>query len=107
MEKFAKTKWAARRVADPGQRIVAQPIIKMNATGVKVRAIIYANCAVLDSGAALESKNRCSKADVKSFGGLLVLDTPEETSIIIESIGLTFQQIIAIARGLRPLEVGN
>jgi hypothetical protein len=56
---------------------------------------------------AVGQKRVCSQAEVKSSGGLLVMETPDETSIIIESVGLTFQQLIAIARGLKPLEGGS
>ncbi len=107
MEKYASASWAARRVADPGQRIVAQRLIKMNASGLKVQSTIYANCALPVPDLALEQKQVCSQADVKLFGGLLVMQTPGETSIIIESVGLTFQQLIAIARGLKSLDAGN
>lgn len=105
MEKYASTKWAARRVADKGQRIVTQQTIKMKEGGLKVRSTIYANCAATDADPALAQKKFCSRADVEMFGGLLVMETPGETSIIIESNGLTFQQLVAIARGLKPLEV--
>lgn len=107
MEKYASASWAARRVADPGQRIVAQRLIKMNASGLRVQSTIYANCAIPVPDLALEQKQVCSQADVKLFGGLLVMQTPGETSIIIESVGLTFQQLIAIARGLKSLDAGN
>lgn len=107
MEKYASASWAARRVADPGQRIVAQRLIKMNASGTKVQSTIYANCAISVPDFAVEQKQVCSQADVKLFGGLLVMQTPGETSIIIESVGLTFQQLIAIARGLKSLDVDN
>jgi len=107
MEKYAQAKWAARRVADPGQRIVARPILKMNEIESKVRVVVYANCAVVEPGLTTEPKTNCSKADVKSFGGLLVMTAPKKTSIIIESSGLTFQELVAIARGLKPLKVGN
>ncbi len=107
MEKYASAKWAARRVADPGQRIVSKPILEMNASKSKVRATIYANCAVIEPDVVAEPKYRCSKVDVKSFGGLLVMTTPEGTSIIIESNGLAYQELVAVARGLKQLEVGN
>jgi hypothetical protein len=90
MEKYAQAKWAARRVADPGQRIVARPILKMNEIESKVRVAVYANCAVVEPGLTAEPKTNCSKADVKSFGGLLVMTARKKTSIIIESSGLTF-----------------
>lgn len=107
MQKYASAKWAARRVADPGQRIVSQRVIKMNSSGTDVKTTIYANCAVPAPDMAVGQKRVCSQAEVKSSGGLLVMETPDETSIIIESVGLTFQQLIAIARGLKPLEGGS
>jgi hypothetical protein len=107
MEKYADTKWAARRIADLGQRVVAEPILKMNGSKSKVRVRIYANCAIAELDSTVEPKSRCSKADVKSFGGLLVMTAPGKTSIIIESERLSYGQLVAIARGLKPLEVGN
>ena len=107
MEKYSNTTWAARRVADPGQRIVSKRTIKIDASATKVQSTIYANCAVPEPDSAVQLKKVCSRADVKLFGGLLVMEIPGRTSIIIESVGLTFQQLIAIARGLKPLDVGN
>lgn len=107
MEKYASAKWAARRVSDPGQRIVVQQKIQMNEIGTKVRVTIYANCAVVETESNMEQKTECSREDVKSFGGLLVMDAPRDTSIIIESTGLSFQQLVSIAQGLKPLAVGN
>ncbi len=82
-------------------------ILEMNGSKSKVRANIYANCAVIEPDVVAEPKNKCSQADVKSFGGLLVMTTPEGTSIIIESNGLAYQELVAVARGLKQLEVGN
>jgi hypothetical protein len=107
MEKQASATWAARRVVDPGQRIVSQRTIKMDARDTKVPSTIYANCAVPDPENAVEPKKVCSQADVKLFGGLLVMETAGGTSVIIESVGLTFQQLISIARGLKSLDAGN
>ncbi len=86
---------------------MAKPFLKMNASDSTVRATIYANCAVFEPDVVAESKDKCAKADVKSFGGLLVMTTPESTSIIIESNGLTYQQLVTVARGLKQLEVGD
>jgi hypothetical protein len=107
MEKYASAKWAARRVADPGQRIVSQRTIKMDASGTRVQSTIYANCAVSPPDLAVEQKQVCTQSEVKLFGGLLVMEIQGETSIIIESNGLTFQQLIAVGRGLKSLEVGD
>ncbi len=107
MEKYAGVKWAARRVADPGQRVVSRQLIKMRESGTKVKSTIYANCAVPEIDSAIEQQKSCSRADVKLFGGLLVMKIPGETSIIIESSGLSFQQLIAVSRGLKVLEVNG
>lgn len=107
MQKYASAKWAARRVADPGQRIVSQRVIKMNSSGTDVKTTIHANCAESVPDLAVKQKQVCSQADVKLFGGLLVMETPDETSIIIESVGLTFQQLMSIARGLKSLDAGD
>lgn len=107
MEKYSSVKWAARRVADPGQRIVSQRTIKIKESGAKVKSSIYANCAGSGPDLAAQPKKVCSRTDVKLFGGFLVMEMLGETSIIIESVGLTFQQLIVIARGLKSLDAGN
>jgi hypothetical protein len=107
MEKYANTKWAARRVADPEQRIVSKPKLKINQDASKIRATIYANCAVVEPKPEISSQEntRCSKRDVKRFGGLLVMKTPAGTSIVIESRGLSYRELVGIARGLKQINV--
>jgi len=107
MEKKANVKWAARRVADPGQRIVESRMIRLNDSKTKVRATIYANCVVAEPEVAVRSGTRCTKADVKTYGGLLVMKAPARTSIIVESNGLSYSELIGVARGLKQVKVGN
>lgn len=47
----------------------------------------------------------CTKADVKSDGGLITLlpKDPTGTSLQVESDGLSYGQLVAIAKGLKPL----
>ena len=107
MEKYANTKWAARRVADPEQRIVSKPKLKINQDASKIRATIYANCAVSEPEPEIapQENTRCSKRDVKRFGGLLVMRTAADTSIVIESRGLSYRELVGIARGLKQISV--
>ena len=107
MEKRANVKWAARRVADPGQRLVERRTIRLNDSKTRVRATIYANCALAELGVAVQPGTRCTKADVKTYGGLLVMKAPAKTSIIVESKGLSYSELVAVARGLKQVKVGN
>jgi hypothetical protein len=107
MEKRANVKWAARRVADPGQRLVERRTIRLKDSQTRVRATIYANCAVAEPEVAVRSGTRCTKADVKTYGGLLVMKAPAKTSIIVESKGLSYSQLVRVARGLKQVKVGN
>lgn len=107
MEKRANVKWAARRVADPGQRLVERRTIRLKDSQTRVRATIYANCAVAEPEVAVRSGTRCTKADVKTYGGLLVMKAPTKTSIIVESKGLSYSQLVRVARGLKQVKVGN
>ena len=107
MEKRANVKWAARRVADPGQRLVERRTIRLNDSKTRVRATIYANCALAELGVAVQPGTRCTKADVKTFGGLLVMKAPAKTSIIVESNGLSYSELVRVARGLKQVKVGN
>jgi hypothetical protein len=51
----------------------------------------------------------CSAADVKKMGGLVIYDqtrktkAAKKTTTTIESDGLSYAQLVAIARGLKPL----
>ena len=107
MEKNSNVKWAAHRVADSGQRIVTSRIIRIDDSKTKVRATIYANCAVADSEAVGQSDIRCTKVDVNTYGGLLVMKAPGGTSIVVESNGLSYAELIGVARGLKQVKVGN
>ena len=107
MEKRANVKWAARRVADPGQRLVERRTIRLNDSKTRVRATIYANCAIAELGVAVQPGTRCTKADVKTYGGLLVMKAPAKTSIIVESNGLSYSELVRVARGLKQVKVGN
>ena len=107
MEKKANVKWAARRVADPSQRIVERRTIRLNDSKTKVRATIYANCPGAEPGETVRPGTRCTRSDVKAFGGLLVMRAPAKTSIIVESNGLSYSELIGVARGLKQVKVGN
>ena len=107
MEKRANVKWAARRVADPGQRLVERRMIRLNDSQTKVRVTIYANCAGAAPEETVRPGTRCKRSDVKSYGGLLIMKAPAKTSIIVESKGLSYSELVAVARGLKQVKVGN
>ena len=107
MEKRANAKWAARRVADPGQRLVERRMIRLNDSQTKVRVTIYANCAGAAPEETVRPGTRCKRSDVRSYGGLLIMKAPAKTSIIVESKGLSYSELVAVARGLKQVKVGN
>jgi hypothetical protein len=110
-QKGAASNWAAKPVQHSSERLVDTVPIRIGTPGSKrvVRARIYANC---DSGEmAPRSQQRCERRDVAQFGGAVVIlaravadGTPQATDIRIDSTGLTYQQLLRVARGLRPVD---
>lgn len=105
-QKGADTRWAAVPVEHANEALVASVPIRLGAPGNKrqVRARVYANCT--REGVA---PRRCSEADVARFGGSLVLlarttvnGQPQATDIRLDSNGLSYRQLLRIARGLVP-----
>lgn len=109
-QKGAASAWAATPVEHSSERLVDTVPIRMGAPGSEriVRARIYANCAI--NAATARSQLRCEPRDVAQFGGAVVLlartvtdGIPQATDIRIDSTGLTYQQLVRVARGLRPV----
>lgn len=107
-QKSSSTSWAAQPVEHPSERLVDTVSIRIGPPGAKrpARARIYANCGQF----AGETSSRCEQRDVARFGGALVLlartaidGVPQATDIRIDSTGLSYQQLVRIARGLRPI----
>ncbi len=108
-QKAAATKWAAKPVQHSSERLVDTLRIQIGDRGAKrpVQARIYANCAQGPEA----SRKRCERRDVARFGGSVVLlarttiaGAPEATDIRIDSTGMSYEQLLRIARGLRPVD---
>lgn len=105
-QKGAQTRWAATPVDHENQALVASVPIRIGDPGSKrvVRARVYANCAGED-----RPTRRCTEADVARFGGTIVLlartsvdGKPQATDIRLDSNGLSYRQLLRVARGLVP-----
>ena len=121
MEKWANTGWAA----DPAPSWQSAPVgtVKIalgpQGTQVTVPATVSADCyqAKPDKNYNIPEQPkgfRCSKADVLRFGGTLQMTAkppsqmtaPGNTTIRIESNGLTYDQLVAIASSLTQASAG-
>lgn len=110
-QKGSDSTWAAKPVEHSTERLVETVAIRIGPAGAKrpARARIYANCKG-DLGVGTAPGSRCERRDVARFGGALVLmartnagGVPTATDIRIDSTGLSYQQLLRIARGLRPV----
>lgn len=115
MEKWANTGWAAEPASSWQEAPVGKVRITLGPTGTQttVPATVSANCyqAKPDKNFNIPEQPkgfRCSKADVLRFGGVLEMTAkpssqmtaPGSTTIRIETDGLSYDQLIAIASGL-------
>lgn len=103
-QKAAQTRWAATPVRHETAGLVRTPSIRLEDAG-NVRVRIFANCR--QPGTSLRS---CTAADVAKFGGtaeLLARSTvdgdPRATTVRIDSNGLSYRQLLRVARGLVPV----
>ena len=103
-QKAAQTRWAATPVSHETAGLVRTPSIRLKDAG-NVRVRVFANCR--QPGTAPRS---CTAADVAKFGGtaeLLARSTvngdPRATTVRIDSNGLTYRQLLRVARGLVPV----
>ena len=114
-QKGSANSWAARPVEHPSERLVETISIRIGPAGAKrlTRARIYANCAGGDTapGSTGSTSRRCERRDVARFGGAVVLlarttarGTPTATDVRIDSTGLSYRQLVRVARGLQPVE---
>jgi hypothetical protein len=109
-QKNAADRWAARPVDRDSQGLVGTVSIRMGAPGSKrlVRARVYADCR--DQGPESAGSGRCEQRDVARFGGSLVVlartndaGRPLASDVRIDSQGLSYNQLLGIARGLVPV----
>lgn len=108
-QKGSGNSWAARPVEHSSERLVETISIRIGPPGAKrpARARVYANCDRLDRAPG----NRCERRDVARFGGAVVLmarttagGAPSATDIRIDSTGLSYRQLLRIARGMQPVD---
>lgn len=108
-QKGAQNPWAVRPVEHPSERLIETISIQIGPPGAKrpARARIYANCNRVGRAPG----NRCERGDVARFGGALVLvarstseDSSRATNVRIDSSGLSYQRLVRIATGLRPVD---
>lgn len=108
-QKGSANSWAARPVEHPSERLVETISIRIGPAGAKrmARARIYANCG----GGDMAPGSRCERRDVARFGGAVVLlarttagGTPTATDVRIDGTGLSYRQLVRIARGLQPVD---
>jgi len=115
-QKAAQTRWAAVPVEQDSAGLVKSERIRIGRPGATrvVRARIFANCRGADSSASDSTvgaaSRRCSRADVARFGGVAevlarttVSGEPRATTVRIDSNGLSYRQLVRVARGLVPV----
>lgn len=101
-EKWANTGWvrAPRRSAQRG--LVGRVRVRMAVPfAYTLPAVVYANCG----------RSRCAASDVLKHGGQLVMTAragnvmtePSQTSVVLSSRGLSYSQLLAVARSLEQV----
>jgi hypothetical protein len=115
-EKWADTGWSADPVFTTSTAKVETVTLRLGTPGMRtsVKATVYANCFPQPTDAdptPVPRKFRCSRADVASTGGYLVMTArpastmtaPGDTSIVITSRGVTFRELLRIARSMQQV----
>lgn len=115
-EKWANTGWAVEPAFTTSMAKVGVVSIPIGQPGMKtsVKARIYANCFVqpTDSDPTnVPAWFRCARSQVLTTGGVLVMTarpastmtSPGNTSIVIQSTGLSYSQLLRIATSLQQV----
>lgn len=115
-EKWADTGWAAEPVTSTSTAKVRNVRVRLGSPGtsIAVTARVYANCFEQPTDAdptPIPTGFRCTRGDVLRSGGTLVMTArppsqmtaPGTTSIVIRSTGLTFAELVAVARSLEQV----
>ncbi len=115
-EKFAGTQWANDLIFGIASAKVGTVTIKLGQPGTKIEvtATVYANCYVQAlSGNAPPPPDslRCTRADVKKYGGDLVMTAkpsstmtaPGDTDVVIEVEGISYKKLLRIASSLQQV----
>lgn len=115
-EKWAGTGWAAEPATSTSTAKVRNVRIRIGPAGTTttVTARVYADCFDQPSDASpkpIPAGFRCTRGDVLRTGGTLVMTArppslmtaPGTTSIVIRSTGLTFAELVGVARSLEQV----
>jgi len=115
-EKWANTGWAAEPAYSTSMARVGSVKIQLGDPGtqITVRARVFANCFPQPTDAdptRVPKRFRCEKSDVKKTGGVLVMTArppsqmtaPGTTSIVMQSTGLSYKELVAAARSLEQV----
>lgn len=115
-EKWANTGWAAEPAYSTSMARVGSVKIRLGDPGtqITVRARVFANCFPQPADAdpnRVPKRFRCEKSDVRKTGGVLVMTArppsqmtaPGTTSIVMQSKGLTYKELVAAARSLQQV----
>jgi hypothetical protein len=115
-EKWADTGWAAEPVTSTSTAKVRNVRVRLGSPGtsITVTARVYADCFEQpsdDDPKPIPARFRCTRGDVLRSGGTLVMTArppsqmtaPGTTSIVIRSTGLTFAELVSVARSLEQV----
>jgi hypothetical protein len=115
-EKWADTGWAAEPATSTSTAKVRTVRIRLGSPGTTttVTARVYADCVEQPTDAdptPIPAGFRCTRGDVLRSGGTLVMTArppsqmkaPGTTSIVIRSTGLTFAELVSVARSLEQV----
>lgn len=117
-EKYADSEWAAEPAPSWQQAPVGSGKVKISlgepGTQITVKATVMANCYQPKFKVNIPEQPKgftCTEADVKKYGGVLqmtakppsTMTAPGNTTIYIESNGLTYQQLLKIAGSLQQV----
>lgn len=115
-QKWASTGWAAEPAFTTSMAKVGTVTIPMGQPGTRIRlnATVYANCFAQSTDAdptKVPAWFRCAKSEVLTTGGVLTMtarpastmSAPGTTTIVIQSSGLTYAQLVAVASGLQQV----
>jgi hypothetical protein len=115
-EKWAGTGWAIQPALSSRMAKVRSVFVQLGPVGTQttVTADVFANCFKQPAHRKprpVPARFRCTRNDVQRFGGVLVMTArpastmtaPGDTSVVIQSTGLTFDQLVRVSRRLQQV----
>jgi len=115
-EKWANTGWARQPALSSRMAKVRSVFVLLGSPGTQVTltADVYANCFPQRPGKKprpVPARFRCTRNDVLRSGGVLTFTArpaatttaPGDTSIVIQSTGMTFDQLVRVARNIQQV----